>query len=259
MKPSERHATIVQLVRDTGKVTVDFLAEHLGTSKETIRRDLTELSLRGQIRKYHGGAERIDRATEGEFRTRLHEQAEEKRAIGRLAASLFERDDTLFVDTGTTTLAFAEELALRPSMTVVTNSLAITQTMARSAEKHRVFLIGGEFLEEASENVGPLAVEQIGQFTARDAVITVGAIDSSGAMDYELREAEIARAMIAQARRVTIIADDTKLNRTALFRVCQLNQIHRLVVNSYPDPHLAEALTAAGVEILVPNNEREVA
>jgi DeoR/GlpR family transcriptional regulator of sugar metabolism len=259
MKPSERHATIVQLVRDTGKVTVDFLAEHLGTSKETIRRDLTELSLRGQIRKYHGGAERIDRATEGEFRTRLHEQAEEKRAIGRLAASLFERDDTLFVDTGTTTLAFAEELALRPSMTVVTNSLAITQTMARSAEKHRVFLIGGEFLEEASENVGPLAVEQIGQFTARDAVITVGAIDSSGAMDYELREAEIARAMIAQARRVTIIADDTKLNRTALFRVCQLNQIHRLVVNSYPDPHLAEALTAAGVEILVPNNERKVA
>ncbi|AIO34611.1 deoR-like helix-turn-helix domain protein [Burkholderia cenocepacia] len=259
MKPSERHAAIVQLVRDSGKVTVDFLADHLGTSKETIRRDLTELSLRGQIRKYHGGAERLDRATEGEFRARLHEQAEEKRAIGRLAASLFDRDDTLFVDTGTTTLAFAEELATRPSMTIVTNSLTITQMMARSPEKHRVFLIGGEFLEEASENVGPLAVEQIAQFTARDAVITVGAIDTSGAMDFELREAEIARAMIAQARRITIIADTTKLNRTALFRVCQLNQIHRLVVNAYPEPQLAEALTAAGVEILVPSSERKVA
>ncbi|TKC91489.1 DeoR/GlpR transcriptional regulator [Trinickia terrae] len=259
MKPLERHAAIVQLVRDSGKVTVDFLADHLGTSKETIRRDLTELSLRGQIRKYHGGAERLDRATEGEFRARLHEQPEEKRAIGRLAASLFDRDDTLFIDTGTTTLAFAEELAARPSMTIVTNSLAITQTMARSPEKHRVFLIGGEFLEEASENVGPLAVEQIGQFTARDAVITVGAIDASGAMDFELREAEIARAMIAQARRVTIVADDTKLNRTALFRVCQLNQIHRLVVNTYPEPHLAETLTTAGVEILVPGKERKVA
>ncbi|AFT86112.1 DeoR family transcriptional regulator, glycerol-3-phosphate regulon repressor [Paraburkholderia phenoliruptrix BR3459a] len=246
-------------MRDSGKVTVDFLADHLGTSKETIRRDLTELSLRGQIRKYHGGAERLDRATEGEFRARLHEQAEEKHAIGRLAASLFDRDDTLFVDTGTTTLAFAEELAARPSMTIVTNSLAITQTLARSPEKHRVFLIGGEYLEEASENVGPLAVEQIAQFTARDAVITVGAIDATGAMDYELREAEIARAMISQARRVTIIADDTKLNRTALFRVCQLNQIHRLVVNTYPEPHLAEALTNAGVEILVPSSERKVA
>jgi DeoR/GlpR family transcriptional regulator of sugar metabolism len=259
MKPSERHAAIVDLVRDSGKVTVDFLADHLGTSKETIRRDLTEMSLRGQLRKYHGGAERLDRATEGEFRARLHEQADEKRAIGRLAASLFGRDDTLFIDTGTTTLVFADELASRPSMTVVTNSLAITQTIARSPEGHRVFLIGGEFLEEAAENVGPLAVAQIAQFTARDAVITVGAIDATGAMDYELREAEIARAMIAQARRVTVIADETKLNRTALFRVCQLNQIHRLVVNSYPEPHLAEVLTAAGIEILVPNGERKAA
>lgn len=259
MKPSERHAAILTLVRDSGKITVDFLADHLGTSKETIRRDLTELSLRGQLRKYHGGAERLDRATEGEFRARLHEQADEKRAIGRLAASLFDRDDTLFVDTGTTTLAFAEELAMRPTMTVVTNSLAITQIVAKSAERHRVFLIGGEFLEEASENVGPLAVDQIAQFTARDAVITVGAIDATGVMDYELREAEIARAMIAQARRVTVIADETKLNRTALFRVCQLNQIHRLVVNAYPDPHLAEALVAAGVEILVATSERKAA
>ena len=90
-------------------------------------------------------------------------------------------------------------------------------------------------------------------------MITVGAIDATGAMDYELREAEIARAMIAQARRVTVIADETKLNRTALFRVCQLNQIHRLVVNSYPEPHLAEVLTAAGIEILVPNGERKAA
>jgi DeoR family glycerol-3-phosphate regulon repressor len=65
--------------------------------------------------------------------------------------------------------------------------------------------------------------------------------------------------MIAQARRVTVIADETKLNRTALFRVCQLNQIHRLVVNSYPEPHLAEVLTAAGVEILVPNGEHKAA
>jgi DeoR/GlpR family transcriptional regulator of sugar metabolism len=259
MKPSERHSEILRLVRDSGKVTVDFLADHLGTSRETIRRDLTEMSLRGQVRKYHGGAERLDRATEGEFRARLHEQADEKRSIGRLAASLFDRDDTLFIDTGTTTLAFAEELASRPSMTVVTNSLAITQTIARSPEGHRVFMIGGEFLEEAAENVGPLAVEQIGQFTARDAVITVGAIDATGAMDFELREAEIARAMIAQARRVTVIADDSKLNRTALFRVCHLNQIHRLVVNSYPEPHLAEVLTAAGIEILVPDSERKVA
>ncbi|MFM0653579.1 DeoR/GlpR family DNA-binding transcription regulator [Paraburkholderia sediminicola] len=259
MKPHERHATILALVREHQKVTVDFLSDHLGTSRETIRRDLTELSLRGQLRKYHGGATLLDQQTEGAFRKRLLEQSDEKRAIARHTAALFDRGDTLFIDTGTTTLAFAQELAMRPAMTVITNSLAITQTVARSGEGHRVFLIGGEYLEEASENVGRLAVEQIAQFNASDAVITVGGIDASGVMDYELREAEIARAMIAQARRITVIADSTKLNRTALFRVCELRQIHRLVVDAAPERPLADALAAAGVAVIVASNERSTA
>ncbi|WP_250514670.1 DeoR/GlpR family DNA-binding transcription regulator [Caballeronia sp. INDeC2] len=257
MKPQLRHTTILELLRQHKKVTVDFLSEHLGTSRETIRRDLTELSLRGQLRKYHGGATLLDRQTEGAFRSRLLEQDEEKRAVARCAAALFDRDDTLFIDTGTTTLAFAQELAARPAMTVVTNSLAITQTMARGGEAHRVFLIGGEYVDEASENVGQLAVEQISQFHARDAVITVGAIDPSGVMDYELREAEIARAMIAQAKRVTVVADATKLNRTALFQVCTLDRIDRLVVNELPDAALAGALAVAGVEVIVAALERK--
>lgn len=143
MKPKERHASILTLLRETGKVTVDFLSDHLGASRETTRRGLTELSLLGRLRKYHGGAVLLDQPTEGVFRARLQEQADGKRAIARFAATLFDRDDTVFIDTGTTTLAFAQELAARPSMTVVTNSLAITRTMARSGEGHRVFLIGG--------------------------------------------------------------------------------------------------------------------
>ncbi|MDR5646539.1 DeoR/GlpR family DNA-binding transcription regulator [Burkholderia cenocepacia] len=257
MKPPVRHATILELLREHRKVTVDFLSERLGTSRETIRRDLTELSLRGQLRKYHGGATLLDQQTEGAFRSRLLDQADEKRAVARCAAALFDRDDTLFIDTGTTTLAFAQELAARPAMTVVTNSLAITQTMARGGEGHRVFLIGGEYVDEASENVGRLAVEQISQFHARDAVITVGAIDASGVMDYELREAEIARAMIAQAKRVTVVADATKLNRTALFQVCTLERVDRLVINERPDAALSEALAAAGVEVIVVALERK--
>jgi DeoR family glycerol-3-phosphate regulon repressor len=241
------------LLRAHRKVTVEYLAGELRASRETIRRDLTELSDRGQLRKFHGGALLPDEQTEGPFHDRLHRQADAKRAVARLAAGLFDEGSTVFIDTGTTTLAFAQELALRSPLTVVTNSLSITQTMARSDQGHRVFLIGGEFREEASENLGRLAVEQISQFNPRDAVLTVGAIDSSGAMDYELQEAEIARAMIAQAKRITILADATKLNRTALFRVCTLEQLDRLIVNELPDPALSEALRIAGVEVLVPS------
>ena len=86
-----------------------------------------------------------------------------------------------------------------------------------------------------------------------------GVFDATGAMDFELREAEIARAMVAQARRITVIADDTKLNRSALFRVCQLSDIHRIVLNAYPDAQLADAFRAAGVEIVTPDTDEKVA
>jgi DeoR family glycerol-3-phosphate regulon repressor len=253
MRPDERRTSILELLHEHRKVTVDFLSEHLQASRETIRRDLTELATAGQLRKYHGGATVPEVQSEGAFSTRLHEYPHEKRAVGRLAAGLFSEGDTLFVDTGTTTLAFARELAAATSgLTVVTNSLSITQIMSRSPGGHRVFLIGGEFRDEASENVGPLAVAQVAQFSALDVVITVGAIDVNGVMDYELEEAEIARAMIARARRVTVIADASKLGRTALFSVCALDRIDRLVVSAAPEGALAERLSAAKVEVLVP-------
>lgn len=249
MKIKERHSAILGLVKEHKKITVEQLAEQLSASRETIRRDLSEMSAQGQLKKYHGGAMVANEPMEQEFRKRRLEQAEEKRRIGRTAAALFGAGDTLLIDTGTTTIAFAQELAYRTGFTVVTNSLTITQLLGKNGAGNKVFLIGGEYLPDASQNVGRLAVEQIMQFTATDAVITVGAIDEQGVMDYELQEAEIAKAMISQARRLTVIADASKFNRTALFRVCGLEQIHRLVVDKQPDPALSAALLAANVEV----------
>ncbi|HWH57107.1 MAG TPA: DeoR/GlpR family DNA-binding transcription regulator, partial [Terriglobales bacterium] len=146
MRPTDRRDVIVDLVREHERVTVDFLAHQLTTSCETIRRDLTELAARGLIRKFHGGATLPDLAgiglkAEGSFQARMQENLREKRAIGRRAAALFSPGDTLFIDTGTTTVIFAEELARLSRLTVITNSLSIAQTIARG-EGNRAFLLG---------------------------------------------------------------------------------------------------------------------
>lgn len=101
------------------------------------------------------------------------------------------------------------------------------------------------------ENLGALAVRQVSQFHAIHAVITVGAIEIEGAMDYTLEEAEIARAMIAQARQLTVIADSSKLEKAGLFRVCRLDAIDRLVTDARPKGALSEALATAGVDVVV--------
>lgn len=253
MRPRERRERILELLRDTdsGRLTVEEFAQSLKISQETVRRDLTLLASGGRIAKFHGGAALPQPSGEGPFRTRMAESVREKRAIGRTAAALFRTGDTLLVDTGSTTIVFAEELARQSGLTVITNSLIIAQTMTRGRNGHRAFLIGGEYSDEAMENLGALAVRQVGHFHAIHAVITVGAIEMEGAMDYTLEEAEIARAMIAQARQLTVIADSSKLEKAGLFRVCRLDAVDRLVTDARPKGALSDALVAAGVEIVV--------
>ncbi|KAB7553211.1 DeoR/GlpR transcriptional regulator [Verminephrobacter sp. Larva24] len=87
MRPSERHAAILEIVDEHRHVSVDFLAQRFGASRETIRRDLTRLARDGRLRKYHGGATGAGALTEDAFSTRIHEFAREKRAVGRRAAA----------------------------------------------------------------------------------------------------------------------------------------------------------------------------
>jgi len=256
MRPSDRRDLIVDLVRERERVTVEALAQELETSPETIRRDLTELASRGVIRKFHGGAASTESAVfgtkvEGTFHARMQEHLREKRAIARRAAALFSPGDALFIDTGTTTVVFAEELARLSGLTVITNSIAIVQTIVRGNSSNRAFLIGGRYRDEAGENLGTLAVEQIARFRAPHTVLTPGAIEPDGVMDYDLSEAEVAMAMVANSHSLTVLADSSKFSRKGLFPVCSLADVDRLVANEAPEGPLAEALGAAEVELIV--------
>jgi DeoR/GlpR family transcriptional regulator of sugar metabolism len=254
MRPNIRRERIEQMVRERERVTVDALAELLGTSRETIRRDLTDLAERGRVRKFHGGATLAEPRgpeadVEGSFQGRLLENAEAKRAIARRAIQLFEPGDTLFVDTGTTTLLFAEELAIASGLTVITNSAAIA-AMAARGNANSTFLIGGEYRAESTENLGPLAIDQISQFHAIHAVLAVGSIETVGILDFDLREADVARAMITQSRSVTVLADASKFGRGGLIKVAPLEAVHRVVTESEPPQAIAHALEEAGVSVI---------
>lgn len=251
MRPEERRDRIVDLLREGAPVSVDALATKLSASRETVRRDLAELARRGLIRKFHGGAGLPEPAGEGAFQTRMGEHPREKRAIARIAAALFGPGDTLFVDTGTTSVIFAEELAKGAGLTVVTNSVTIAQLMGSSGNGNRAFLIGGEYRDAADQTLGALAVEQIARFHAVHAVLTVGAINPVGVMDFDLGETEVARAMIAQAQTITVIADSSKLGRRGLFEVCPLTRVDRLVVDRAAAGQLDSALRAGAVEVIV--------
>jgi len=253
MPLEDRRSEIVDFVRAEAKASVDRLAQALGASRETIRRDLAELDRRGLIRKVHGGAVIIEPGIidrhEGPFPTRMAENLKAKRAIAREAAKLFVPGDSLFIDTGSTTLVFAEELASSSGLTVITNSAAIA-SLAAKGEENRVFLLGGEYRRGGQESVGEMAIAQITQFRTVHAVVGVAGVAESGFMDHDMQEAQIARAMARQASSVTVLADSSKMGKHGIFELGTLEMASRLVTDHVPDK-LAAALRSAGVELVL--------
>src|SRR3990167_2013823 len=157
MTPSARRDAILHKARSGQKLEVEALALQFAESRETIRRDLAKLDRQGLLRRVHGGATATGRAVdEGPFHDRMRQQVAAKRAIARHVASGLMPGDSLFIDTGSTTLILAEEIAQRKGLIIITNSADIA-ALCEKGEGNRVLLIGGEFRAAGRETVGPLA------------------------------------------------------------------------------------------------------
>lgn len=248
-RPSIRQAEICDLVSRCGAVSVDDLAEKFDISSETIRRDLTVLADARKIRKVHGGARPVSQQDEGVFDTRMRRNAVAKRRIAEKLVAHISPRQSLFLDTGSTTLICAEILARIKDLTIITNSAKIAAIFAKGSGGADVFLLGGRYREDNAQTVGGYALDQIKHFRADNAIITIGGLDCEGAMDFSSREAQIARAMMGASAKVTIVADHTKFNRSASFNVCDLDEINMLISNKPPDLELGRAMSAAGIEV----------
>jgi DeoR family glycerol-3-phosphate regulon repressor len=236
-------------------MTVEELSERLDVSRETIRRDLAKMDAEGRLRKFHGGARAgggtVEAAeNEGPFATRMAENFDAKKKIALAAARLLRPDDSILIDTGSTTVAFADELAKISSLVVATNSHRIAATIANNPS-HKVFLVGGAYGADAGESLGPLALEQISKFRVRYAIITVGAIDAHSLMDFDLQEAEVAKAMIERADKLVVLADHSKFDKRAVFEVAPISAIDYVVTDRPVSSQVASYLSGANVELVV--------
>ncbi|MBN8629516.1 MAG: DeoR/GlpR transcriptional regulator [Rhodobacterales bacterium] len=250
MKPYERQPRIEAIIQQEGEVSVETLAARFDVSSETIRRDLGLLAERGRVQKIHGGARRPRLFHEPSYDEREITAAEAKAAIGRRLAGAVEPGETVFVDTGSTTLAAAETLAAVPSLTIITNSCRLAERVARAGTDVAIHLLGGRYGADNAQTTGVSVVEQLQAFRADRAILTVAALDPAlGAMDASLDEAQIARAMIRNARTLTLLADATKFARHAAYAVCATEDIDLVVSDGKLDKAHRAALAGKGVDV----------
>lgn len=251
MNYSKRHGEILKLIQDEGTITIARLADRLGVSLETVRRDVKPLAKDGSVLKMHGAIGLPSVVGEAPFERRMRENASAKRIIARHVAKTIHDGDSIMMDTGTTTSYLARDLLGHRRLTVVTNSADIARTLA-TVNGNKVYMAGGELRSDNGAAFGVSAIEFVSRFSVTHAVISVGAVDPlDGIMDYDLEEAEFARMVLSRGQRAVAVTDHSKFGKRGLVQVCGFADIGELVTDSAPPGDIATALENAGAEVVV--------
>lgn len=255
MWQKDRLHRIRSLLATYHRVTTDRIAAELKVSRETVRRDLIELESQGELQRVHGGAVLDDAEPPFAERTQTHVRA--KKAIARQAALAVRSGQTLFLDAGSTTSILAEELSRLSGLTVITNSFDVAVHMgaaeANAARRNRVIVLGGDFGHSLPATFGATTILEIHRYRADVALLSPVAVDAEyGASSFDHQEADVARAMVANADRVAILADHSKLGRVSRVGYCPGNALGQLVTDkkATENPALA-AFRQASISIAI--------
>lgn len=261
MLKAARHKEIVALVQSGGIVEVNALAQRFQTSPITIRRDLIELQERGLLERTRGGAVSGEVIAEGwaryesiSYAEREREQFREKRAIAELAAQLVSDGDCILVNGGTTSRHLAEALRGHQNLHVVTNGLTVAMEFARS-QNAAVYLLPGMVDFRKMASVSRPAPGSLDDITVRAAFLGVHGISPAGIGMLSPEEAAMNRAFIEAAQTVNVLVDSSKFNSQAIFRICEMNRVTRVVTDTGLAPEVRQALEAQGVEVLLASPE----
>ncbi|MDE2418053.1 MAG: DeoR/GlpR transcriptional regulator [Burkholderiales bacterium] len=240
MNPNPRQLTLLSVVQAQGSVTVEQLADTLGVTLQTVRRDVQRLADEGLLARFHGGV-RVPSSTVENIAHQQRESlnAEGKSRIARAVAAAVPNDCSLILNIGTTTEAIARALLHHSGLRVITNNLNVASILSTNP-RCEVIVVGGVVRGRDQGIVGEAAVDFIRQFKVDLALIGISGIESDGTLrDYDYREVKVAQTIISHAREVWLAADISKFNRPAMVEVAMLSQIDRLFTDAAPpDPFL---------------------
>jgi len=250
--PARRRFELIRLAQRQGQLSVAELSSQFGVSVDTIRRDLDLLSLRGFVRRTHGGAVLADCLGQGGSSSaqRIGSRIAEKTRIAQCASELIQDGESVIINGGSTTRLFAFELAGKKDLTVITNALDIPGALPRQAVRDTVVL-GGEYRAESHITVGSVAFCGAVAVSADSAILGVGGITQDGIFAGSLQDATMTASIIAAARRTIVLADSAKFNQKLLGHIAPLKQIDILVTDAEPPGELFGALEELGVQVFV--------
>lgn len=251
MSLNQRRIKILNLIREDGHAKVQDLRKIFKVTDVTIRQDLEVLENMGYIQREHGGAFLKDLesfAKTGQLLNQNH--IEEKREIALKALELINEEDSIILDSGSTTTEIAKLLINYKNLTVITNALNIALILG---ENHGINLIvtGGEFKAPTLSLTGKMAADSFKDIHANKLFLATAGISSDMRLTYpSLSDLIVKTAMIKSADEVYLVADSSKIGISSLASLGPISLVQTIITNQNITNENIEKIRRKNVNIL---------
>lgn len=230
--PAEREQLIITFLQTNKKATIHALATEFNVHEATIRRDLNKLEQYNQIKRTHGGVvlNNTEVWDELNFDDRETSYYHEKVAIGQHAVTFVEDNDTLFIDSGSTTIHFARALTQKHNLTIITNDIHIATILKSSS--NQVIVTGGVLYKDNYLLNGMITNEILQRFNPNKLFLATPALDlEKGVTHFNDALAATKIQMVKQAKEVYVLTDSSKFDKVSFYHVCPTSKVDVLITD----------------------------
>jgi DeoR/GlpR family transcriptional regulator of sugar metabolism len=253
MLKKERQRKILEIIERSGKVEVEQLANNLGVSVMTVRRDLTELDDLGFLERVHGGALLPHQKNGGDelpVLERSRENTEIKARIGRAVAEMVNDREKIFLGSGSTTAAIASALLYHHDLTVFTNAINIA-TILLAAPQIKVAIIGGFLRKSELSLIGYFAENALRGLQVDKVVIGIRGIDPvKGLTSDNMEELITDQAIMNISKTILVAADNSKFGHVAAIRTAPITAVTKIITNFGGPKDILQAIRQMGIQII---------
>lgn len=226
------------------------LSQSFGVSQVTIRADLEALSQESRILRTHGGAVLVDGTPELSLSLRKKQNIEVKDRIGEAASLIISDGEAIFLDTSSTALALTRHLKKHRELTVVTNSLAVAQSLL-DAPGVSVVMPGGMLQKDTFSLIGIDGISQLSRYNLQKGFFGANGIAlREGLTDVDASVAEVKKAMMRLCREKYAILDHSKWGRVGLASFAAIGELDGVITDKNAPVDQVEGVRSTGVQVI---------
>jgi len=250
---SERRKKIKELLNSKPFVSLKELFELFpDVSSMTVRRDIDYFEQQGEAIKVRGGARSmkfITTSMEEEFPRRMHKNIQAKEALARKAIDMLETGRSIFLDSGTTMLRMASMLP-EERLTITTTGPNIALELLHKKQTI-VNIVGGMLNRDNISVSGTQALRFLEDINIDIAfIVPSGASAQTGLTCGNYSECELKRMIVEKARKIIVLLDTSKLDRSLPYTFCDLEEVHSIITNGILPADIEHIAEESGVHII---------